>query len=63
VEAREAVLRQAADDDDGGEVDMDWEELPGDVGDGVRWLLPSAEEVQEELVDRRRRKLLDKLGS
>ncbi|KAK8191330.1 Isy1-like splicing factor [Phyllosticta capitalensis] len=40
----------------------DWQELPGDSGDGVGWALPTLEEVQEELVDRRRRKLLDKLG-
>ena len=39
-----------------------WEPLPGDVGDGVGWRLPTSEEVQEELVDRRRRRLLDKLG-
>lgn len=40
----------------------EWQELPGDAGDGVGWILPSLDEVQEELVDRRRRKLLDKLG-
>lgn len=40
----------------------DWEPLPGDIGDGQRWRLPTMEEVQEELVDRRRTKLLDKLG-
>lgn len=39
-----------------------WEPLPGDGGDGVGWRLPTSEEVQEELVDRRRRRLLDKLG-
>ena len=39
-----------------------WEALPGDGGDGVGWRLPSLEEVQDELVERRRRKLLDKLG-
>ena len=39
-----------------------WEPLPGDAGDGVEWRLPTSEEVQEELVDRRRRRLLDKLG-
>ncbi|KAK2799730.1 NineTeen Complex (NTC) component [Emmonsiellopsis sp. PD_5] len=38
-----------------------WEPLPGDGGDGVEWRLPSLEEVQEELVDRRRRRLLDKI--
>lgn len=42
--------------------DKAWEPLPGDVGDGVVWSLPGLEDVQEELVDRRRRRLLDKLG-
>lgn len=46
----------------GDEEDSTWEPLPGDAGDGKGWLLPTADEVQEELVDRRRRKLLDKLG-
>lgn len=41
------------------EVPPDWEPLPGDVGDGKVWVLPTVEEVQEELIDRRRRKLLD----
>ena len=44
------------------EEDAEWEPLPGDVGDGVRWALPTLEEVQEELMDRRRKQLLDKLG-
>ncbi|EYE98376.1 pre-mRNA-splicing factor ISY1 [Aspergillus ruber CBS 135680] len=39
-----------------------WEPLPGDAGDGMEWRLPSLEEVQEELVDRRRRRLLDKIS-
>lgn len=38
-----------------------WEPLPGDAGDGQAWELPTLEEVQEELVDRRRRKLLEQL--
>ncbi|KAM5349107.1 hypothetical protein ACJ41O_008930 [Fusarium nematophilum] len=38
-----------------------WEALPGDAGDGVTWELPTLEEVQEELIERRRRKLLDQL--
>lgn len=38
------------------------EPLPGDVGDGVGWRVPTLEEVQDELVERRRRRLLDKLG-
>ena len=40
----------------------DWQALPGDIGDGIRWSLPTLEDVQEELVERRRRKLLDRLG-
>ena len=39
-----------------------WEALPGDASDGLGWRLPTSDEVQEELVDRRRRRLLDKLG-
>lgn len=38
-----------------------WEPLPGDVGDGRVWELPTLDEVQQELVERRRRKLLDQL--
>ena len=38
-----------------------WEPLPGDSGDGQIWELPTLEEVQEELISRRRRKLLDQL--
>ncbi|KAK3310821.1 Isy1-like splicing factor [Chaetomium strumarium] len=38
-----------------------WEALPGDVGDGRVWDLPTLDEVQQELVERRRRKLLDQL--
>lgn len=40
----------------------EWTELPGDAGDGVRWRVPTLEEVNQELVERRRRKLLEKLG-
>lgn len=42
--------------------DPSWEPLPGDTGDGVPWRLPTTEEIQAELVERRRRKLLDKIG-
>ncbi|KAI9832158.1 MAG: NineTeen Complex (NTC) component [Sarea resinae] len=45
-----------------GKAPPDWEPLPGDGGDGDGWQLPTGDEVQEELVDRRRRRLLDKLG-
>lgn len=45
-----------------GEAPDGWEPLPGDKGDGEGWRLPNPEEVQEELVERRRRRLLDKLG-
>ncbi|CZS98102.1 related to pre-mRNA splicing factor [Rhynchosporium graminicola] len=46
-----------------GEKRNDWIPLPGDEGNGEWWKVPSPEEVQEELVERRRRRLLDKLGS
>jgi pre-mRNA-splicing factor ISY1 len=45
-----------------GQAPKDWEPLPGDSGDGEAWRIPTSEEVQEELVERRRRRLLDKLG-
>lgn len=45
----------------GKEPPVGWEALPGDAGDGVTWDLPTLEEVQEELIDRRRRKLLEQL--
>ena len=45
-----------------GQAPPGWEPLPGDSGDGEAWKLPTSEEVQEELVERRRRRLLDKLG-
>ncbi|KAI5925825.1 Isy1-like splicing factor [Camillea tinctor] len=38
-----------------------WEPLPGDTGDGRAWELPTLEEVQQELMERRRRKLLDQI--
>lgn len=38
-----------------------WEPLPGDGGDGRGWVLPTIEEVQQELVERRKRRLLDQL--
>ena len=37
-----------------------WEPLPGDSGDGRAWELPTMAEVQQELVDRRKRRLLDR---
>jgi pre-mRNA-splicing factor ISY1 len=45
-----------------GQAPKGWEPLPGDAGDGEGWRLPTSDEVQEELVERRRRRLLDKLG-
>ena len=55
--AFESLLQQ------GDEVaDPNWEPLPGDAGDGNGWRIPTLDEVQEELVERRRRRLLDKLG-
>lgn len=38
-----------------------WESLPGDSGDGKGWELPTLQEVQDELMDRRRKRLLDQL--
>jgi pre-mRNA-splicing factor ISY1 len=38
-----------------------WEPLPGDVGDGRVWELPTLDEVQQELIDRRRKRLLGQL--
>ena len=55
-EAFDAFLTSADD-----KKDPDWEPLPGDAGDGVGWALPSAEDVETELIERRKRKLLDKL--
>lgn len=60
LEALEALMRRAEEDGEGRE--DGWEALPGDAGDGVGWRLPTLEEVQEELVERRRRRLLDQLG-
>lgn len=57
-EALESMMKQGKEDD----VEDGWEPLPGDAGDGVEWRLPTLEEVQEELVDRRRRRLLDKIS-
>lgn len=45
-----------------GQAPKGWEPLPGDAGDGLDWRLPTSEEVKDELVERRRRRLLDKLG-
>ncbi|KAG8630314.1 hypothetical protein KVT40_001933 [Elsinoe batatas] len=42
--------------------DGTWESLPGDSGDGREWVLPGAGEVEAELLERRRRRLLDNLG-
>lgn len=57
-EAYENLLKKGDDETKDG-----WEPLPGDGGDGVEWRLPTLEEVQEELVERRRRRLLDKIGT
>ncbi|KAG9189325.1 Isy1-like splicing factor [Alternaria panax] len=49
-------------DDKPSKTHNEWMELPGDAGDGIRWRVPTLEEVNNELVERRRRKLLEKLG-
>ncbi|KAK5938438.1 NineTeen Complex (NTC) component [Knufia obscura] len=56
---REAVERIGGLEED---EDGEWEALPGDVGDGVRWRVPTLEEVQEELMSRKRRIILDNLS-
>ncbi|KAK3363447.1 Isy1-like splicing factor [Lasiosphaeria hispida] len=43
------------------ELPAGWEPLPGNIGDGRGWELPTMDEVQQELIDRRRRRLLDQL--
>ncbi|CAK7201990.1 NineTeen Complex (NTC) component [Sporothrix eucalyptigena] len=39
-----------------------WEPLPGDTGDGKGWLLPTVEEVQQELLERRKQRILEQLS-
>ncbi|GAM90694.1 hypothetical protein ANO11243_087390 [Dothideomycetidae sp. 11243] len=58
---REEQSRAAMEEQGDLDSDNEWEPLPGDAGDGVQWKLPTAQEVEEELLERRRRKLLDKL--
>lgn len=38
-----------------------WAPLPGDSGDGVAWRVPTIDEVQQTILERRRAQLLDKL--
>lgn len=59
---REEEMRQELLKNGDGKVAEGWEPLPGDGGDGIGWRLPTLEEVGEELVERRRRALLDTLG-
>lgn len=56
---KEAVKNMA--DTGNAEPPPGWEPLPGDSGDGNEWALPTLEEVQEELIERRRKRLLDQL--
>lgn len=55
---KEAVEQVSQIEDD---EDKEWEPLPGDIGDGVRWHLPTLDEVQEELMARKRRAILEGL--
>ena len=55
-EAMEALEAQAEHED------KNWEPLPGDSGDGIGWRLPTLDEVEQELVARKGRTLLDKVG-
>ncbi len=56
------MMRKLLKEGDGEKVPDGWEPLPGDGGDGVGWRVPRLEEVGEELVERRKRALLDTLG-
>jgi pre-mRNA-splicing factor ISY1 len=58
---REAVEKLGSLGDSENE-DADWEPLPGDAGDGTAWRLPTLDEVQEELMNRKRRQILENLG-
>ncbi|KAF2767186.1 hypothetical protein EJ03DRAFT_353234, partial [Teratosphaeria nubilosa] len=58
---REGVLREGLLGEGGGGVDEGWEVVPGDGGDGVGWAVPSLEEVEVELLERRKRRLIDQL--
>lgn len=60
--AREQEALERLEEDRDGADNATWEPLPGDIGDGKRWLLPSSMDVQEELVNRRKQRLLDQLG-
>lgn len=55
----EKVLADADMEEDA--ASKDWDPLPGDAGDGVGWRLPSLAEVQDELLTRKRRAILDNL--
>lgn len=60
-DAFDMLLRQAGKGGTAARPPPDWESLPGDAGDGRAWELPTLEEVQQELMERRRRKLLDQI--
>ncbi|KAK3905724.1 Oligosaccharyltransferase 48 kDa subunit beta-domain-containing protein [Staphylotrichum tortipilum] len=59
--AREQMAREALAKAGPGKAPPGWEPLPGDGGDGRVWELPSLEEVQVELIERRKRRLLDQI--
>ena len=60
-EARNELLRQVSRNDEPDDMNG-WEELPGDSGDGVVWNVPSADEVEQELLARRKHKMLERFG-
>ncbi|KAL2269603.1 hypothetical protein VTJ83DRAFT_1787 [Remersonia thermophila] len=59
--AREKMALEALAKAGPAETPPGWEALPGDAGDGRGWELPTLDEVQQELIERRRRRLLDQL--
>lgn len=60
--AAAATLGSALGGSSGSQAPPGWEPLPGDTGDGRGWLLPTVEEVQQELLERRKRRILEQLS-
>lgn len=56
-EAQDSVASQG----DGLQLPVNWQSLPGDVGDGMAWRVPTIPEAQGIMIERRKAQLLDKL--
>ncbi|TLD22124.1 hypothetical protein PspLS_07932 [Pyricularia sp. CBS 133598] len=55
------AFENLADNRKGEQLPPGWEPLPGDSGDGKGWELPTVDEVQQELINRRKQRLLNQL--